>query len=301
MLAGIVLLATNNVHSCDVCGGAVSSTGGDAIPGIFSNYIGLNASYRSFTSTHLTLFEDEIPIVSNELFSTYSLQGRYSLIRRLQFIANLPMSAVKKEMEEEEQYAWGLSDASFRVNYLLFDRRNDSTNTFFNLFLGTSVKAPTGRSNFRGNEAYFFHRNMLPGSGTWDFGFHVDLLWRRKEYGCTLNASSLIRGTSNNSYDFGNLYASRISFFRFFEIRKSRLMLDVGMAFSATGQDRNLHFNSVEDNTGGWMLSPSLQLNYFWKDLIFRTSAQRPIIQDLAKGQVVNNYALQAGVIYLMN
>ncbi len=291
----------NKAHACDVCGGAVSSTGGDVIPGIFSNYIGLNASFRSFTSTHLTLFEDEIPIVSNELFSSYSLHGRYSPIRRLQFLANVPVSLVAKEMEGEEQNAFGLSDASFRVNYLLFDRRNDSTRTFFNLFLGSSIKTPTGRSEYRENEEYFFHRNMLPGSGTLDFGFHMDVLWRRGDYGATFNGSTVIRGTARNSYDFGNLYNARISGFRFFEIKKSKLMLDLGMEFTMTGQDRDMYYNSTDDYTGGWMLSPSLRVNYFWKDLILSVTAQRPVRQSLAEGQVVNNYTFQASVIYLLN
>ena len=141
-----ILLVMNQANACDVCGGAVASPGGDAIPGIFSNFIGVNSSFRSFTSTHLTLFDNEIPIVSNELFANVSVSGRYSPVRRLQFLFNLPISRVEKEMEEERKVASGLSDASLRVNYLLFDRRNDSTQTYFNLFLGGSMKAPSGRS-----------------------------------------------------------------------------------------------------------------------------------------------------------
>lgn len=295
-----VLLMLNKAQACDVCGGAVASPGGDAIPGIFSNFIGINSTFRSFTSTHLTLFEGETPIVSNELFANYSISGRYSPVRRLQFLFNLPVSRVQKEMEEEKQVASGLSDASLRVNYLLFDRRNDTTQTFFNFFLGGSVKAPSGRSEFLEDEEYFFHRNMLPGSGTVDFGCHIDVLWRKKEYGLTFNGSSLLRGSVRNSYDFGNLYTTRISGFRFFNFKKSKLMLDVGMELSATDRDTDLNINSTEDYTGGWMLSPSLRLNYFHKNLILSLTAQRPVAQNLADGQVVNNYALQGSVIYLL-
>lgn len=293
------LVALTPAKACDVCGGAVNSAGGDVIPGIFRNFIGLNANFRSFTSTHLTLFEDEIPIVSYEHFNSFSLTGRYSPIRRLQFLANVPVSLVSKEMEGEERNTWGISDASLRVNYLLIDRKNEEKKTFLNLFLGSSVKAPTGRNNFRENEEFFFHRNMLPGSGTLDFGAHVDVLWRKKDMGLTFNGSSLFRGAVGNSYDFGNLYTTRLSGFRFFNVKKSKLMLDIGAEFAANGQDRDLYSNTAEDYTGGWMISPSLRMNYFYKDFIFSVTAQRPLAQNLADGQVLNNYALQTSVIYL--
>ncbi|XOV67629.1 MAG: hypothetical protein ACFHU9_00385 [Fluviicola sp.] len=287
-------------YACDVCGGAVVNTGGDVIPGIFSNFVGVNASFRSFNSSHLTLFENEVPITSKELFSLYSIHGRYSPVRRLQFLFNVPVSFVRKEMEGERKYATGLSDVSMRVNYLLIDRNNDSTETFFNLFSGATLKAPTGRSQFFDGEEFYFHRNMLPGSGTTDFGFHLDLLYRKKNYGFTFNGSSLLRGKIQNSYDFGNVYNTRISGFRFFDIKQSKLMLDLGMELSVNGQDRNLYSNASDRYTGGWMLSPSLRLNYFWKELVFNVTAQRPVHQNLAEGQVKNNYALQGSVIYLI-
>jgi hypothetical protein len=43
-----------------------------------------------------------------------------------------------------------------------------------------------------------------------------------------------------------------------------------------------------------------LRLNYFWKELVFNVTAQRPVHQNLAEGQVKNNYALQGSVIYLI-
>jgi len=294
------LLVLNQGNACDVCGGAVNNTGGDGIPGIFSNYLGLNSSFRSFTSTHLTLFESEIPMKSQEQFMSYGINGRYSPIRRLQFLVNVPVSVVQKQLDEDKRVTSGLSDVTMRVNYLLFDRQNDSTKTFFNLFLGSSIKAPTGRSSFRENEDYFFHRNMLPGSGTLDFGIHMNLLLRKKDNGCTIDGSAMIRGTASNSYNFGNLYSGRISGFRFVNIKKSKLMVDLGMEFTVNSQDRYLISNSSDKYTGGWMLSPSFRMNYFLKDLIFSITAQRPISQNLADGQVVNNIALKGSVIYLL-
>lgn len=293
-------VVTNQVNACDVCGGAVNSPGSDVIPGIFSDFLGLNSSFRSFSSTHLTLFEDEIPVQSRELFAVYSLQGRYSPTRRLQFLFNVPFSNVTKEMEGETRNASGFSDASLRVNYLLVDKMNDSTSTFFNLFLGSSLKAPTGRNAFRENEDYFFHRNMLPGSGTYDVGFHLDMFLRKRAYGLSLNSSVMLRGAIRGVYDFGNIYQTRLSGFRFFEFKKSTLMCDLGAEVAYNNPDRDLLFHTQDEYTGGWMVSPSVRVNYFWKQMVLSISAQKPLAQNLAQGQVVNNYAVQSSIIFLL-
>jgi len=296
----ILLLAVNKANACDVCGGAVASPSGDVIPGIFSNFIGINTTFRSFSSTHLTLFDDEIPIRSQELFTGYSLQGRYSPVRRVQFLFNVPFSRVSKEMEGETRYASGLSDASMRLNYLVVDKSNDSTKTFFNLFAGSTIKAPTGRNSFRESEDFFFHRNMLPGSGTLDVGFHLDLLWRKKTNGISFNSTIMLRGAIRDVYDFGNLHQARLSAFRFFEFKKSSLMLDLGADVALNNADRDLLNLTQDEYTGGWMLSPSLRVNYFYNRFILSVTAQRPVAQNLAQGQVVNNFAVQSSIIFLL-
>lgn len=227
----IVTMASNSVLSCDVCGCAVSSPNGDVLPGIFNNYIGIGASSRSFSSSHLTLFEGEIPILSKEHFSLVNLHGRYSPTRRLQFYGNLPVSAVIKTEENETRSSSGLSDASLRANYLIIDWKKDSTESFVNLFLGSTLKMPTGRNEFRQDEKYFFHRNMLPGSGTFDIAFHVDFIYRKQSLGIAAYGTAMIRGQLINDYDFGNFYHSRVSVFRFFKFAKSSLMIDLGVDY----------------------------------------------------------------------
>lgn len=296
----LLFCATSSTWACDVCGGAVSGSGGTSVPGIFDNYIGLNTSFRSFSSTHLTLFENEEALQSQELFSVVNLHGRYSPIRRLQFLFRLPFSSVRKDMDERVDNTSGLSDVSLRANYMLIDRKNDSTKTYFNAFLGASIKGPTGRNHFQENEAYFFHRNMLPGTGTVDGGVHLELFYRRKNSGWMLNSSGLFRGRIKNVHNFGNIFQNRLSAFQMFEMKQSSLMVDLGIDLIMSSSDSNLKSNATDEYTGGWMISPALRLNYYWNTLILTVQAQRPIAQDLAQGQVINNYALQAGAILLL-
>jgi len=295
------ILLMNSALACDVCGCAVSSANGDVIPGIFSNYIGLGSSLRSFSSTHLTLFDNEIPRKSSEYFSVVHLHGRYSPTRRVQIYGNLPVSMVQKTENNETRSSSGLSDASLRVNYLVIDKKKDSSESFLNLFLGSTLKAPTGRNEFTANEEFYFNRNMLPGSGTFDVGLHIDLIYRKKSFGTAFYGTSILRGQVKDDYDFGNFYHSRLSAFHFVKFKKSSLMIDAGMDFSMYEQDENLRSNSFEEYTGGWMLSPSLRVNYNTEKLIFSATAQRPVAQELAQGQMANNYSVQLNIIYLFN
>ena len=297
----ISLMAFHSVYGCDVCGCAVSSPNGDVLPGIFTNYIGIGTSWRSFSSRHLTLFDDEIPIQSSEHFSLMNLHGRYSPIRRLQFYGNLPFSAVFKTEGDETRYSSGLSDVSVRANYLLIDKVKDSTESFLNLFLGSTLKMPTGRNEFNQDEKYFFHRNMLPGSGTYDIAFHVDFIYRRKSLGFAAYGTAMIRGQLKNDYAFGNFYHSRVSAFHFFKFKQSSLMIDLGVDYSHFQQDRDLRTNALEEYTGGWILSPTFRMNYNWEKFIFSATVQRPAIQQLANNQVSNNYSIQFNVIYLIH
>lgn len=295
------LLGIYSTLACDVCGGAISSANGDVIPGIFSNYIGIGASLRSFSSTHLTLFDSEVPLNTFEHFSVMNLHGRYSPKRRLQIYGNMPVSIVRKMENHEIRYSSGLSDASFRLNYLAIDEKNDSISSFINLLVGSTIKIPTGRFEFNEDEEYYFHRNMLPGTGTFDFGFHLDLLYRKKSVGAAFYGTTIFRGKRRGDYNFGNFYHARLSAFNVIELTKYSLMLDLGIDFSMYEQDVNLRSNTFEVYTGGWMLSPTLRVNYNREKFIFSATAQRPIAQELADKQVLNNYTIQLNIIYLLN
>jgi len=300
ILFGIALILSQSAFGCDVCGGAVGSIGGDVVPGIFNNYFGFNTSFRGFSSTHLTLFESEEAMHSSELFAFGSIHGRYSPIRRLQFLVNVPFSAVRKEMNEEVQSVSGFSDVSLRTNFLAVDRVNDSLKKYTNVFIGGTVKVPTGRASFRDQEVSMFHRNMLPGSGAFDFSAHADVFLRRRNFGFVATNTVTFRGTVKNEYDYGNVFQSRISGFHLFEFPGSSLMLDLGAEVMLIGEDQDLIYNEVDKYTGGITVSPSLRVNYFWNSLVLNFQIQRPIYQNLASGQVKNEYAAQFGAIYLI-
>lgn len=300
ILFGIAIILSQSALGCDVCGGAVGNVSGDVVPGIFNNYLGFNTSFRGFSSTHLTLFESEEAMHSSELFAFGSIHGRYSPIRRLQFLVNAPYSSVRKEMNEEVQSVSGFSDVSLRTNFLVVDRVDDTLKKYTNVFIGGSMKAPTGRASFRDQEVALFHRNMLPGSGAFDFGAHADVFLRRGKFGFVATNTFSFRGAIRNEYDYGNVFQSRISGFHLFEFSGSSLMIDIGAELMLIGEDRDLIYNEADKYTGGTTLSPSIRINYFWNSLVFNFQIQRPIYQNLASGQVQNEYAAQFGAIYLI-
>ena len=205
-----IVTSINSAKACDVCGCALNTSGGEVIPGLFNHYFGVRSNIRSFGSEHLTLFEGEKPILSKEWFHTTELHAMYTPTRRVQLFGFLPFNAVVKEEDEKQQTSSGLGDFRIRANYLWLDKKD--ADTMLTVFSGVTLKTPTGRSKFRNDEASFFHRNMLPGTGTVDVGFHTDIIYAKGKWGGMLNATYLARGT-NGFYNFGDATVAQLTAF----------------------------------------------------------------------------------------
>lgn len=287
-------IQTNQVKACDVCGCALNSSGGEVIPGLFNHYIGVRSNIRSFTSRHLTLFPNETPMQTNEWFHTTELHGMYSPKRRIQLFGFLPYNAVIKNENDQKHITNGLGDLRIRGNYLWVDKKE--ADTMLTIFTGLTVKTPTGRHQYKDGESINFHRNMLPGTGTVDFGFHSDLIYAKGKLGGMLNVSYLLRGTHDN-YAFGNAFLTQATFFLKQPLKKSSLLLEGGISFADLKADEDLRYNEKQIYSQGWLLSPMIRVSYFkgkWAGVL---SFNKAVSQDMAMGQVEQNYQLDINLI----
>lgn len=297
----ILLLLTihQNGKACDVCGGAIGAGGSDVIPGVFQNYIGIRSNIRDFRSEHLTLFEQESPIRTREWFCTTELHGRYSPIRRFQIFGFLPVNSVTKEEDEVFSTIVGLGDFRVRMNYLSIDQTTDDSH-FMNLFAGATLKMPTGRYSFNGNESHHFHPNMLPGTGTWDIGFHTDFLFRSNSLGGILSANYFIRGTNKYNYQFGNISAGMASAFYKKDFLNASLLFELGIIASHLQTDVDLRWNEEQIYSQGWAVLPTAKATFFKGNWACSLSYGKPAFQHLALGQVDQKNMMEMNIIYFL-
>ena len=290
----IIGTSTYHVKACDVCGCALNTSGGEVIPGLFNHYIGFRSNIRSFNSEHLTLFEGEQALLSQEWFHTSELHGMYTPSRRIQLFGFLPFNAVVKHEDGNQLTTSGIGDFRIRGNYLWVDKKD--ADTMLTIFSGLTLKTPTGRSNFKNNESFYFHRNMLPGTGTFDIGFHSDIIYAKGKWGGMLNATYLLRGTNDN-YSFGNAFVTQFTAFRKQPLKSSSLLLEGGVTFADLQPDEDLRLNEKQIYSQGWMLAPMVRVSYFkgkWAGVL---SANKAVVQEMALGQVRQNYQVDINII----
>ena len=288
---------TSKSFTCDVCGGTINSSTGEIIPGLYSHFIGIRSNFQSFDSEHITLFPGENPILSKEWFHNTELFGRYTPHKRVQIMAFLPYNVVYKHEKSEMLTSQGIGDARLFSNFLLFDRKNNLTDFEINWFSGLHLKFPTGRYNFKEQEKVHFHPNMLPGTGSWDFGLQSDIILSKNDHGTMITGNFFIRGKNSRQYLFGNVTSLRAVYFYKKQWKTLSLMLETGLSYVNLAPDIDLRWNEEQVFSQGDILSPTIRLNVFYKNWVTQLSANRAIYQNLAKGQTFQNYEVNLSII----
>lgn len=297
-LVAVVFTCINfNTKACDVCGGTINSSTGEIIPGLYSHFIGLRSNFQSFDSEHLTLFSGESPILSKEWFHNTELFGRYTPHKRVQIMGFLPYNVVYKHEENEVLTSQGFGDARVFGNFLILDRKNNLSDFEINWFGGLHIKFPTGRFNFKPQEEVHFHPNMLPGTGSWDFGLQSDLILSKNGHGAMITGNYFLRGENSRQYLFGNLTSARAVYFYKKQREKFSFMIEAGLNYANLAPDIDLRWNEEQTFSQGNILSPTLRLSTFYKKWVTQISANRAVYQDLAKGQTFQNYEVNLSII----
>lgn len=295
-----LVLVLNSFHSnaCDVCGCAINTSGNEVIPGVFQNYIGMRANVRHFESLHYGLLGGTT--LSKEWFHTTEVYGRYSPHRRIQLIGFLPYNAVFKHEEDQWHTTKGLGDARMKANFLLIDHKDSTKDELLSVFLGITVKAPTGRYDFVDEESQAFRRSMLPGTGTWDYTLSADVIYRRKNVGGVLSGAYSLRGTNNLNYDFGNVFSGQASVFYRKQGMERTFLFEAGMMVTNLEADYDLRFNEEQIYTSGNMISPMLKFTSVGANWTFFAMANHALWQDLGKGRVQQFFQVDAGLTYFL-
>jgi len=296
-----LLLTSYNSYACDVCGCAVNTGMGDVIPGVFNNYFGIRSNVRHFQSEHFS-FLGEPPILSDEWFHTTEVYGRYSPTRRIQIFGFIPYNAVVKSGDNQELvFANGIGDVRLKVNALLIDKIDTVDKSIFNVFVGGTVKLPTGRYDFIDDESNYFRRTMLPGTGTIDYSLGTDIIYRKNNFGGIVSFNYTLRGENDLKYDFGYVASGQFSGFYQLKRTASSYMFELGVMSTNLEADYDRRFNEKEIYTEGWMISPMVKVRRFSEKWAVYVSANKAAFQDLAQGQVKQRYQFDIGIARFLN
>lgn len=296
------LTIASSSMACDVCGGAINTGGSDIIPGMYRHFIGTRGSLQSFSSEHLTLFPGEAPILSKEWFMNTDIFGRYVPFRRLHINGFIPYNTVFKiENQTDSRLTHGIGDVRFSANLLIWDNsleEKEPEQWEINWFTGLGIKLPTGKYKLPLSQSIHFHPNMLPGTGSFDYFGHTDIIFSRKKWGGTINTTYMFRGTNSMEYSFGDIFSSRVTSFYKHQINDDRLiMLEIGLFYSNIQSDEDLRWNEEQPYSEGWMLAPNLRVSYFVKDWVVQLGGNKAVFQELALGQVQQNYQIELSLI----
>lgn len=288
-------------QACDVCGGAGSQLPG-MLPMYANHFIGLQAQYRSFSSTHPGLTESSPATKSEDYYRTLQVWGRYNIGSRLQVYGFVPYQNNTQQTRGTATTTSGIGDVSLLVNAALV-RTSDTADAEVKhlLLAGGGVKMPTGRHNGATALDRSGLPNMQPGTGTWDFTLNVNYTLRYGNNGLYADAMYMLTTADAQSYKYGNRMAAGVIAFRSLMQGNLSLLPQAGIRYEYTLHDYdNYERKWLNEQTGGNMLLGTAGIQASWKRMGMQLTGYLPLQQHYADGYVQARFRLDAGLFILL-
>ena len=298
-LALIFMMATLHISACDICGCSSSGYGLGLLPGSPQHFVGLGYKYRAFETTHLTLFDNEVPTKSREFYQTMEVWGRYVPHKRIQLFGYLPYQVMNQQGEYNAQIS-GIGDAIVS-GFWSVPIQNDSlcVNVSRRLLVGASSKLPTGKNDYSSVEGEVFNENLQPGSGSWDFIYHLNYTEIRNKWGFLAEMAYRRNSQNDNYYRYGHRFSTNLRVFGRIKGKSEDFMIlpFVGAFFEDAGHDFDGH--SYNEYSGGTMLMTQTGIDVVKKHLGVRTTYSIPTYQHLGSNQIHSRAQFAASILYL--
>jgi len=292
LVAVVLMNLCHYASACEVCGSVSGADDFGLSSGWGKHFIGMKFQHRMFTSQHPTLFEGEVPTFYRNKFNQLNLTGRYVPVKRIQLYGSLPYNWYSDSSVSIN----GLGDASFRLGYAVFYRKDSATDKSTQLWINMGVKAPTGSSDER--EISTNLPNMQPGSGSWDYTIGAQYQYKTLRDGLSLEASYKINTPNFYRQRFGNRTGVTMSYFRSYilgEVYDNRILPQIGVKLEHAEQDYfNVSKNEINPYSGGAFVSAIMGCDLLVNNININVGWQLPIWQNFADGYV--NYLRQFSV-----
>jgi hypothetical protein len=294
-----LILAINTVYACDVCGSASSSFSLGMLPGNQTHFIGLRHTFRTFKTTHPPLFGVTIP-GSEEVFTSTDMFLRISASKRFQLISVVPFVYNQQTPDDTRVplTVKGIGDISLLGNYV-FINTTDSLSKKFKQSgsAGLGLKMPLG--NF--DNSTINNRNMLPGSGSWDFLINFSYSIQKGSWGFFNESSFSLKTKNKDDFQFGNAFStSNLAFYRWNINDNWKILPQLGLQFSQNQRDKINGFVTDLSFNGGTQINIQTGGMWFYKKWAFSPTVWIPIYQTLGEGYVQQKIFARFSVNYFI-
>ncbi|MCE3294741.1 MAG: hypothetical protein K0R65_455 [Crocinitomicaceae bacterium] len=284
-------------YACDICGCAASSFSMGLLPNSQHHFIGLRSTFRYFESTQL--HDVTTNRLSDELFTSTDLFGRYKLSKRFQLLAFVPYVHNSKTDSLGTIRVSGLGDITALANFV-FVHNTDSLSRHFKHSgtIGFGVKMPTG-NYFRPG---FTEINMLPGSGSFDYVFNLNYSVQYRSFGLQNETSFTYKTENKYLYKFGDaITITQLFFYRWNVTENLKLIPQLGANFVHNWKDRKNGKLSEDTFNGGNLLNAQLNLLTLYKNWGFSPQLFIPVSQHLNGGYVKQKLMFRLSINYFIN
>mgnify|MGYP000483532761 CR=1 FL=1 len=264
--------------ACDICNMTVSLTPDDSkntfsllyrnriTEGTFTRlmfYVD-NSEVSRHSGVDLTSVKEEQNY--KESFSIYEAQGKFNISKKFNVFFSLPIISNERTLNGNSQFTvTGIGDPILIARYNAIKTNNLKENSLnHRLTIGTGVKIPLGKYDFKYEEKIVEH-DIQAGTGTLDFIFTLDYMFKYKNIGFMIN-SSYKANTLNKKVDymFGNTTNSTLSVFYMKKINENfAIMPSIGVYYEHA--DKDIEYKEYEDNSGGDIVFSSVGVNFFYK------------------------------------
>ena len=286
--------------SCDICGCNPGGYSLGLLPGATHHFIGIGYKWQNFHTTHLVLFEDEIPLHSEQSFQTLDVSGKYVLGKHLQLLGYIPWIKLVNAGDNERQMIQGVGDA-MAVLFWSVPFAHDSTcsATDHKWLVGGSVKAPTGNHHLRSSEGTFYATPLQPGSGSWDVVVQSAYTVVHPRWGFTSEASYRFNTTNPEGFRFGHRFNGLAQLFLRKQVHNGSVtaLPLVGIEIQRSGQDHEDEISNAY--SGGYLVNAQVGTNITWKKSGIRAVASIPVAQEISQGQLTASTQVALAWFYL--
>ncbi len=297
-MALALLLLYVPAPACDICGCAVGGNYMGILPQFYNNFVGLRYQYRSFRSEHPPLFGEPSGLRAEEYFQTAELWARWNPTQRVQAFAIVPFRHFTRYETGADAVITSLGDVSVIANWVVWNTGDSlQRNWKHALQIGGGIKLPTGRYNLARQGAPL-HRNMQPGTGSFDVPLNAIYTVRYRRLGVNAEANYHFNTTAPDKHRFGHRLGTSLHGFYWRQVRRTTYLPSVGIVWEYAAADRLA--GAPIELTGGESTWLSAGVDVFISRLALGILYQQPLNNNISEGFVQPRPRVSVQVAFLL-